>query len=562
MVGLRVFDIGALVVWLVWFFRLRDDEDDEGGGGARWRRPRRRPDGGPPLPDAAWPRRRDATGVGDAAVAPTRPPRGRRSALTKPTRFARFGPWPAHPDPTFYASPADAAAAPAETHAYVVTLNTGTNGDRAPDALTVLDLEDGLAHLRPARRPARHAQRRRRAAPLRLERLLVGAVPVGARTRTSSAATCSCPGLRSSRIHVVDVKDDPHDPKLVKVDRGRGDRVARPATRARTRSTAGPTGSTSPRSATPRATARAASSCSTTRTSRSRAPGRTTAGRRSSPTTSGGTSTTARSSPPSGARRTWSRTACRPELLLGNQYGHKLHVWDLEKRTPRPGDRPRRRAPDGARAAARRTTRARPTGSSASSPRPPTCPPRCGCGSAPTTARVERREGDHDPAGAGRGRPAPAAPAAVRRRAAAGHRHRAVGRRPVARTSPAGAPASSSATTSRTRATRARPARCASAASSSARRTRPRARSTAARRWSRLSRDGKRVYLTNSLYAVVGRAVLPRGDRRLARQARRRRGRLADASTPTCSSSSAASGRTRCAWSGGDASSDSYCFPD
>jgi hypothetical protein len=30
MVGLRVFDIGALVVWLVWFFRLRDDDDDDG----------------------------------------------------------------------------------------------------------------------------------------------------------------------------------------------------------------------------------------------------------------------------------------------------------------------------------------------------------------------------------------------------------------------------------------------------------------------------------------------------------------------------------------------------
>ena len=29
MVGLRVFDVGALVVWLVWFFRLRDDDDDE-----------------------------------------------------------------------------------------------------------------------------------------------------------------------------------------------------------------------------------------------------------------------------------------------------------------------------------------------------------------------------------------------------------------------------------------------------------------------------------------------------------------------------------------------------
>ncbi|HYH91309.1 MAG TPA: selenium-binding protein SBP56-related protein, partial [Solirubrobacteraceae bacterium] len=47
------------------------------------------------------------------------------------------------PDPSFYASPSDAVAAPDETHAYVVTLNTGTNGDSAPDALTVIDLEDG-----------------------------------------------------------------------------------------------------------------------------------------------------------------------------------------------------------------------------------------------------------------------------------------------------------------------------------------------------------------------------------------------------------------------------------
>ena len=41
MVGLRVFDIGALIVWLVWFFKLRDDEDDEGGGGGGPDRPPR-----------------------------------------------------------------------------------------------------------------------------------------------------------------------------------------------------------------------------------------------------------------------------------------------------------------------------------------------------------------------------------------------------------------------------------------------------------------------------------------------------------------------------------------
>jgi hypothetical protein len=48
MVGFRVFDVGLLIVWLVWFFRLRDDGDDShgddgpGGGG-----PDRGPEGGP-----------------------------------------------------------------------------------------------------------------------------------------------------------------------------------------------------------------------------------------------------------------------------------------------------------------------------------------------------------------------------------------------------------------------------------------------------------------------------------------------------------------------------------
>ena len=37
MVGFRVFDVGLLIAWLIWFFRLRDDGDDppgeDGGGG-------------------------------------------------------------------------------------------------------------------------------------------------------------------------------------------------------------------------------------------------------------------------------------------------------------------------------------------------------------------------------------------------------------------------------------------------------------------------------------------------------------------------------------------------
>jgi hypothetical protein len=47
MVGFRVFDVGLLIVWLVWFFRLRDDDDsseDEGPGGGG---PQPSPGGGP-----------------------------------------------------------------------------------------------------------------------------------------------------------------------------------------------------------------------------------------------------------------------------------------------------------------------------------------------------------------------------------------------------------------------------------------------------------------------------------------------------------------------------------
>jgi hypothetical protein len=50
MVGFRIFDVGLLIVWLVWFFRLRDDDDrsdDDGpGGGGQDPRPRRGPGGG------------------------------------------------------------------------------------------------------------------------------------------------------------------------------------------------------------------------------------------------------------------------------------------------------------------------------------------------------------------------------------------------------------------------------------------------------------------------------------------------------------------------------------
>jgi selenium-binding protein 1 len=121
------------------------------------------------------------------------------------------------PDPTFYASPAEAIAAAAETHAYVVTLNTGTNGDRAPDALTVIDLEDGSPT---------YGQ-----VVGRLDMPDVGDELHHFGWNACSSALCPwaphphverryllVPGLRSSNIHVIDTKGDAAKaPKLVKV---------------------------------------------------------------------------------------------------------------------------------------------------------------------------------------------------------------------------------------------------------------------------------------------------------------------------------------------------------
>lgn len=118
------------------------------------------------------------------------------------------------PDPTFYPSPKMAMEAPPEELAYVAVLNTGENGQ--PDALAVVDTDprsgdygkvvgrvnmpeagDELHHfgwnacssaLCPAA-PHPHVERRY---------LIV-------------------PGLRSSRITVIDTKPDPRDPRIVKV---------------------------------------------------------------------------------------------------------------------------------------------------------------------------------------------------------------------------------------------------------------------------------------------------------------------------------------------------------
>src|SRR3954470_6380864 len=112
------------------------------------------------------------------------------------------------PDPSFYPSPESAIAGPPEELAYVVTLNTdGTK----PDALNVVDVNT-----------------RERVG--RLDMPNVGDELHHFGWNACSSALCPwaphphverryllVPGLKSSRIHVVDTKDDPRNPKIVKV---------------------------------------------------------------------------------------------------------------------------------------------------------------------------------------------------------------------------------------------------------------------------------------------------------------------------------------------------------
>src|SRR5947199_1292506 len=131
---------------------------------------------------------------------------------------------PLKPDPTFYPSPRSAAEAPREELAYVVTLNEagtgaaaeGATGEARPDALTVVDLKEGSST---------YGQ-----VVGRLDMPNAGDELHHFGWNACSSALCPsaahphverryliAPGLRSSRIHIIDTKPDPRQPKLVKV---------------------------------------------------------------------------------------------------------------------------------------------------------------------------------------------------------------------------------------------------------------------------------------------------------------------------------------------------------
>ena len=89
----------------------------------------------------------------------------------------------------------------------------------------------------------------------------------------------------------------------------------------------------------------------------------------------------------------------------------------------------------------------------------------------------------------------------------------------------------------------------------------PRGPLTAARRWSRSSRDGRRVYLTNSLYAAWDEQFYPDGiDGWLVKLDAGEDGSLTLDPDVFVEFSGERPHQVRLG--GGDASSDSYCFPN
>ena len=117
------------------------------------------------------------------------------------------------PDPTFYPSPRLAAESPPEKLAYVVTVNPAGRGK--PDALVVVDVDQASSS---------YAQ-----IVGRLDMPNVGDEFHHFGWNACSSALCPyaphphierryliVPGLRSSRIHIIDTKPDPKNPRLIK----------------------------------------------------------------------------------------------------------------------------------------------------------------------------------------------------------------------------------------------------------------------------------------------------------------------------------------------------------
>ncbi|MBA2618493.1 MAG: selenium-binding protein, partial [Rubrobacter sp.] len=124
------------------------------------------------------------------------------------------------PDPSFYPSPKMAMQAPPEKLAYVALLNPNAalngDGDGRPDALAVFDVDPGSET---------YGQ-----IAGRVDLPNTGDELHHFGWNACSSALCPyaphphierrylvVPGIRSSRIHIIDTKPDPREPRIVKV---------------------------------------------------------------------------------------------------------------------------------------------------------------------------------------------------------------------------------------------------------------------------------------------------------------------------------------------------------
>jgi selenium-binding protein 1 len=120
------------------------------------------------------------------------------------------------PDPTFYPSASMAMAAPPESLAYVATIGVPNNGHTQPDAIVTLDADSksgtygqtiGRVQMPNTGDELHHFGWNACSSAL---------CPTGPHPHVERRYLL-VPGLRSSRIHILDTKPDPRQPKLVKV---------------------------------------------------------------------------------------------------------------------------------------------------------------------------------------------------------------------------------------------------------------------------------------------------------------------------------------------------------
>ena len=138
-----------------------------------------------------------------------------------------------HHDPTFYRSPRDAAAAPAEKIAYLATFSRPAT---SPDALAVVDVDPesasyasviGFTELPNTGDELHHFGWNACSSAL---------CPTGDH-KHGDRRYLIVPGLRSSNLYVFDTLDNPAEPKIVKA-LGAEELGKRPVIRARTPCTA------------------------------------------------------------------------------------------------------------------------------------------------------------------------------------------------------------------------------------------------------------------------------------------------------------------------------------